>query len=186
LQDACVHLTEGQYLDLKFETEDEVKIDEYERMIQGKTSALISAATRIGARLGARDLQREKLFEEFGRQIGLAFQMRDDFLGIWGDQPVTGKSASSDLISKKKTLPVLFAIENSAKFGALWREVSISESNINEFVRLMDETGSREFTQTRVLEHTSFALQALDSANPEGEAGEILYELADSMKNRVL
>ncbi|MEI2691836.1 MAG: polyprenyl synthetase family protein [Anaerolineae bacterium] len=107
---ACLRLTEGQYLDMSFEDRQDVAVEEYVAMIEGKTAALLSASLELGALLGGADEGTRRSLAEFGRGLGLAFQMQDDILGIWGDETITGKSAASDILARKKSLPVVYAL----------------------------------------------------------------------------
>ncbi len=97
---ACLRLTEGQYLDMSFEGRLDVSVDEYLAMIEGKTAALLSASLELGALVGGADQATRGHLAHFGRSLGLAFQMEDDILGIWGDEAVTGKSAASDILAR--------------------------------------------------------------------------------------
>ncbi len=108
---ACQALCEGQYLDLAFEERTDVTAEEYLQMIRGKTAALLVAALRIGARLGTSDTRLVELYARFGEHLGIAFQLVDDILGLWGDQALTGKPAGNDLRRRKKTLPVVYGLE---------------------------------------------------------------------------
>ncbi len=116
-------LCHGQFLDLGFESRLDVTVNEYVQMIRGKTAALISAATRIGAMLATDDPQVIGAFSRFGENIGLAFQITDDILGIWGDPSVTGKSAATDILAKKKSLPAILGLSHP-QHGATLREIS--------------------------------------------------------------
>src|SRR5690606_1410543 len=101
-------------LDISFETRGQVSPDEYITMIAHKSGTLIEAAARIGALLSTDDDAIIDAYGEFARNLGIAFQIRDDALGIWGEEALTGKSAKSDLRDKKKSYPVLVAFERAA------------------------------------------------------------------------
>ncbi|MBN1992793.1 MAG: polyprenyl synthetase family protein [Anaerolineae bacterium] len=111
VNEACLRLTEGQDLDLKFETIQNVSTGMYLDMVYKKTGALIEAAILAGARLATADEDIIQNYSDFAHNIGLAFQIRDDVLGIWGDSKQTGKSAVNDLRRKKKTLPVIYMLD---------------------------------------------------------------------------
>ena len=100
--ETCQALTEGQHLDMHFETRNDVTTDEYIRMIQGKTAALIGASVAIGALIGGASPKTDVALRTFGQSIGVAFQIQDDILGIWGDPQKTGKAAGNDLLRKKE------------------------------------------------------------------------------------
>jgi geranylgeranyl diphosphate synthase type I len=117
---ACLALTHGQYLDISFESHERVSVDEYRHMISGKTAALIGASAAIGAILAGRDANAVAQYEAFGRELGLAFQIQDDVLGIWGDEALTGKSAQGDVATRKKSGPAVYALERSEKLRALY------------------------------------------------------------------
>jgi len=107
-------------MDLMYEKAEEVNLNDYWRMVEGKTSALFSASFTLGALLAEKtEIERANFFE-LGRKVGLAFQVQDDYLGIWGMDELTGKSAESDLLDRKKTFPVQFALENQPEIRDYW------------------------------------------------------------------
>ena len=97
-----------------------VTVDEYLRMIQGKTAALVGASVAIGARIGGATPIKTNDMLQFGQAVGMAFQIQDDILGIWGDPEVTGKAAGNDIVRRKKSLPLLYAL-NHAQTGTRMR-----------------------------------------------------------------
>ena len=121
MNQACLNLTKGQYLDLAYELRQQLTPDAYWPMIEGKTAALLSACTMTGALLGGASASELGAFKEFGRNLGLAFQIQDDYLGIWGATELTGKSTQSDLVSGKKSFPVLFGLSKKGKFAERWQ-----------------------------------------------------------------
>ena len=178
LDEACLHLTKGQHLDLAFEGRDRVRVSEYIEMIEGKTAALVTAAATAGAALARPAPRILEAYREFGRNLGLAFQILDDILGIWGSPAVTGKPAGDDLRSRKKTLPVLFGLENSADFQEQWRAAAASEAAITAMSRELEACGALEHARSAASEHTDRALGALERARPQGPAAVELRELA--------
>ncbi len=112
LDEACVALCEGQYADIGFETRDRVTLAEYEAMIRGKTSALLGAAAAIGAIAGGADDAAVAAFHRCGEFLGLAFQIQDDVLGIWGESAATGKPIADDIRFRKKSFPIVYAFEH--------------------------------------------------------------------------
>lgn len=119
---ATLRLTQGQFLDLAHENAEEVTLEHYWQMVGGKTGALFAANFRIGALLAGIPEEQTRRFEDLGNKIGLAFQIQDDYLGIWGRDEETGKSNETDLISRKKTFPVQYALENMSGFREFWTQ----------------------------------------------------------------
>src|SRR5687768_13109879 len=107
---SIVLMTEGQFLDMAAEDARDMSLESYFRMTAGKTAALLEGALRVGAMLGTRDQSRVEAMAAFGRGFGLAFQCRDDYLGIWGDPRSTGKPVGSDILQGKRSLPVVHAL----------------------------------------------------------------------------
>jgi geranylgeranyl diphosphate synthase type I len=189
LQETCLHLTQGQYLDLSYETRQDLTLDDYWPMIAGKTGALLAACTRLGAVVaGAPDGQAD-YFADFGRSVGLAFQAQDDLLGIWGDAALTGKSAESDLLTGKKSLPVLYGLAQNGPFADQWRRGPVKEGEVGALAAQLEVEGGRNFTQAQVEQLTVQALQALEAACPAAglnPAGDALKELALRLVQRVV
>ncbi len=180
----CLHLTQGQYLDISYEDRADLTVDDYWPMVQGKTAALLAACTHLGALIAGVNESRQQVFREFGELLGLAFQALDDYLGIWGDERQTGKSAASDLVEGKKTLPVLFALAKGGEFARRWRQGPLSADEVPRMAALLEREGAREFTRRKAADLTDRALQALERADPQGEAGEALTELAYRLLQR--
>ena len=114
LATGCGRMTEGQHLDLAFEELEEVTIDEYMAMVGGKSAALFCVAFEVGAIYSGNDDGLRASCRKFGQALGTAFQIRDDVLGIWGDEEETGKPVGSDIRKRKKTLPVIHALHDAA------------------------------------------------------------------------
>jgi geranylgeranyl diphosphate synthase type I len=182
--ETCVQLTQGQYADMSFETRPSVTVDEYVSMITGKTAVLVSLSAELGALIAGAGDARVDHFARFGLDLGLAFQMLDDLLGIWGDEGATGKSASTDLTTRKKTLPVLFGLAHSADLRALYGEQDSDEAFVRKAVRLLEAAGARDYTTGRATAHSDSALRHLEAARPEGDAAAALRELADMLLQR--
>ena len=111
--ETCLALCQGQYLDMSFEERTDVTVEMYLEMTGGKTAALIGYAAYAGALLGGDDPRLAEGYRRFGRELGLAFQIVDDVLGIWGAPSMTGKPAAEDIYSKKKSLPIVYAFEKA-------------------------------------------------------------------------
>jgi geranylgeranyl diphosphate synthase, type I len=162
--ESCLKLTEGQHLDMLFEKREMVTEPEYLGMIGGKTAALLGCCTGMGGILGSMTLKQVASLRTFGTNLGLAFQIQDDILGIWGKQEKTGKSSSSDLVSGKKSLPILHALNSSPAFKAAWQTDHASPHAIEQLLGLFEQIGSRAYAQTLVNTYTQTALGALNDA----------------------
>jgi geranylgeranyl diphosphate synthase, type I len=184
LQKTCLHLTQGQYLDIAYENRNDLSLEAYWRMVKGKTAALIGASTELGALAAGAPDEVRQAYNKFGESLGLAFQALDDLLGIWGDSTKMGKSAESDLISGKKSLPVLYGIQQRSKFQERWEKGRILPEEAPKLAELLEAEGALIYTRETAAFLTEEALKALDEAQPQGEAGLALRELANKLLNR--
>lgn len=149
LDEACLQLCEGQHLDLTFQEEAAVSRDDYLAMVEGKTAALIAASTGIGALLGGASPAAVEALQRFGRLLGLAFQIRDDILGIWGEVAETGKPAGDDIRARKKTFPIVFALDRAPPadrrtLRSLYRAEVIGEEHMGAVLALLERSGVLE------------------------------------------
>jgi geranylgeranyl diphosphate synthase type I len=184
LKRTCLALTQGQYLDMSFEQRQRVTVAEYLAMIEKKTAVLIAAATHLGARLAGADPARARCFQHYGRALGLAFQLQDDLLGIWGDPAVTGKSAATDLEKRKKSLPVVYGLERSAEFAHAYAQPPAAGEDVAALAARLEALGARGHVSDAVHELTAQARGALAQAAPEGPAGQALADLTDQLLDR--
>jgi len=181
---ACLDLTRGQHLDMSYESQSGLTIQDYWPMAAGKTAALLSACTQVGAILGNADESTQEAYRDFGHYLGLAFQVHDDYLGIWGDNALTGKSTDSDLVTGKKSLPVLYGLGKDGPFARRWAEGPLSAEEVPALAEQLAREGAKAFTQETADQMTDLALQSLRQANPQAGAGEELFELANLLLNR--
>lgn len=177
-------LTRGQHLDMRFERQAVVTPDEYIGMITGKSAALIAACAHMGALIGSQDKAMAAHFAAFGLNLGIAFQIRDDILGIWGDEQVTGKSAATDVLSRKKSLPVLYALEQSEALRHLYGREPFGADEVTEALRLIDDLDALAYTQQMETAYYERALAALEDSGAEGDAADGLHQLAVSLFQR--
>ena len=186
LTETCLALTEGQYLDMSFETREDVTVSEYMRMIQGKTAALVGGSITIGALLGGASTQQRTDLMQFGHATGLAFQIQDDILGIWGDPSITGKAAGNDILRRKKSLPLLYALNHpivGKRLQAIFA-TDIGAEQLPEVLALLDESETRTYAEARVRAHHELAIDALHGALGERASTSRLMALADSLLHR--
>jgi len=181
----CLTLTGGQNLDIAFEAQGTVSEDEYFVMIGGKTAALLSASCELGAIIAQSSNFNRLALHSFGEALGLAFQAWDDWLGIWGDEQLTGKSTSSDLISRKKTLPILYAIQKSKSFEEKYLNETIDEANFNEFTQIIEDTGAKEYTEKIAKYYSNLAEKSIKSIQAVNvDSHKALIELSSQLLNR--
>jgi geranylgeranyl diphosphate synthase type I len=184
--ETCQALTEGQYLDMSFETRSHITVPEYMRMIQGKTAALVGASVAIGALVGGADTRQCSDLMRFGQATGLAFQIQDDILGIWGDPSVTGKAAGNDILRRKKSLPLLYAL-NHPVVGEQLQSIFAREivpEQLPAIMALLDRVETREYSEAQMHAQHEIAINALSSVLCERAADSPLTALADSLLNR--
>ncbi len=184
LDAACLRLTIGQHLDLAFEQQSQVSEEAYLTMIGGKTSSLLATAAEVGARVAEAGAERVNAFRQFGHHLGMAFQILDDVLGIWGDPSTTGKPASDDLRAGKKTLPVIVGLQRSQEFRDLWTRQEPDEELLAQMRGALAAAGADDHAKQLAARHTEQALDRLQGAQPAGEAGEELERLAAELLGR--
>ena len=184
LHNTCLDLTRGQFLDMSYEERNDLGVEDYWPMIANKTAALLSACCHIGSILGGAEESKQDAYRSFGHALGMAFQVQDDILGIWGDEAITGKSAASDLVEGKKSLPVLHGLSQGGKFAKRWAAGPIQPDEVEEIAQLLAAEGSYEYTHGMSRQLTTLALNSLREADPQGEAGDALMELANKLIKR--
>jgi len=187
--ETCVALTEGQFLDMTFEDRLDVSPADYFRMISRKTGALLAAAPYIGALIANVTSEVMDACRQFGAALGLAFQLQDDLLGIWGDEDLTGKSAAGDILSKKKTLPVIYALEHDQvgpELRRLYGGPPFTPADLPYILKLFEVASVRSLVEMQVRQATVRAHQALAAAKPYAvpELHALLGELLDSLVGR--
>lgn len=182
--ETCVELTQGQYADMSFESRENVGTDEYLAMIGGKTAVLVALSAELGALVAGADDEKIAHYAAFGRDLGLAFQIEDDILGIWGDESMTGKSAASDIITRKKSLPVLFGLDKSADLRELYAQTMAEKDFVPQAVAELSRTGAREYAADLAAQYSNSALGHLEAVEPAGDAGVALFQLADMLLGR--
>jgi len=184
LHNTCLDLTRGQFLDMSYEKRLDLAVEDYWPMVSGKTAALLSSCCHIGALLGGADESKQDAYRSFGHYLGLAFQVQDDILGIWGDEAMTGKSAASDLLEGKKSFPVLVGLNAKGNFAARWADGPIQATEVQEYARILATEGGYKAASDASQQMTDLALLSLREADPQGEAGEALFQLTDKLLKR--
>lgn len=167
LDSACLALCEGQHLDMSFERQREITVAQYLDMIGRKTAALMQCATEMGARLATSDANQIARLATFGRSLGIAFQLRDDLLGIWAAEDELGKAPAGDIRRKKMSLPIIDALEHAApaqqeRLRAIYAEEGqASDEQVEEALAIFAASRVRLRCQGRLASAIQSARQAL-------------------------
>lgn len=186
----ALEIGEGQQYDMEFETRNDVKEEEYIEMIRLKTSVLLACALKIGAILADASAEDADNLYKFGEQIGLAFQLQDDYLDVYGDSKVFGKEIGGDITSNKKTYMLINAFNkaNDAQRKELTRWVSARDFDRNEKVdavtRLYNEIGIDQLAQDKIAYYFAQSKKFLDAVNVPEEKKEELRKYAQKMMKR--
>ncbi|MGW0248548.1 polyprenyl synthetase family protein [Nocardia goodfellowii] len=183
LDEALLRLDDGQAADLDFEGRADVPLAECVAMAGDKTSALFAAACELGAMSAGASPQRVWQLRQFGEHLGLVFQLVDDLHGIWGDPAVTGKPVMSDLRARKKSLPVVAALNlgnsASARLAELYcGSATLDDDALRTCADLIEAAGARAWAHQETERQLDAALACLQAANPEPEAAARLVALA--------
>lgn len=178
---AVVLMTEGQFLDMAAQDAHEMSLGEYFRMTGGKTAALIEAALRVGAVLGTHDTNAIEHYAAFGREFGLAFQCRDDYLGIWGEPASTGKPVGSDIVQGKRSLPIVHALTQAGPDSTRGQSLrdALRARDVTTVLEELDTLGTADFVQDQVDLHTRAAIRALDQTGGKSPYLPAIREIAD-------
>jgi len=170
LDETCMHLIQGQYFDISFESRVDVSVSEYLWMAKEKTAALIACAFELGAMLVTDDQETIKAFRNCGLNIGLAFQIRDDYLGIWGDQDKLGKPVGGDIRRKKKSFPIAYAWEQADSRSKtvltdIYQLETIDDIGCENVMSVLGVLCVKEQTQVLVNTYSDRARAELDKVN---------------------
>ncbi|NTV37102.1 MAG: hypothetical protein HGA53_09120, partial [Anaerolineaceae bacterium] len=153
-------------------------------MIGGKTCALLSCTTELGALLGGASIEKQVAMGKFGLLVGEAFQVWDDWLGIWGNADETGKSVESDLVTGKKTLPVCLGLQRSKTFAKRWEKGKIEPDEVAEISQMLAADGIKDETYQTSLARTNEAIQLLRDTVGDSEPGQALQDLTFALVGR--
>jgi geranylgeranyl diphosphate synthase type I len=182
LDQAALSLCVGQHLDLSYAEQADITCDDSLAMIEGKAAALLAASCGMGALLGGAGADVVDALSEFGRRLGLAFQIRDDLLGIWGDPNVTGKPIGEDLRAGKKSYPVVVGLERATADQRPALQAVLAGDPADDDVRracaLLEELGARDEAERAAQEHAEAAIAALRGIDLVAERRGELEQLA--------
>jgi geranylgeranyl diphosphate synthase type I len=178
---------EGQFLDLSFEGNLAIGEADYLAMIGRKTAALIAAAAGLGAIVGGADAPTAKALFDYGENLGLAFQIQDDVLGIWGDPELTGKPYAADLYRRKVSLPIIHTLHTADRREALaqiYSQPEIGDRDVRQMFGILDQAGAREYTEGVAAHYHRQALSALEAARGDTAALAEIHAITDRLLNR--
>ena len=187
----ATEICEGQQYDVDFESQEQVALDDYLLMIRLKTSVLLANALQIGAYIAGADEQAQDALYQFGIAVGLAFQIQDDILDVWGDPQTFGKAVGGDISCNKKTFVYLTAMQlattlnHSTQLLNHWYSQVVEDNTekIAAVKAIFEQLGVREACEAVVAQYTQSALEILDTL-PQNTATEQLRQLANKLHTR--
>ena len=183
LIDCIREISEGQQLDMEFEKRHNIKEDEYIDMILKKTAVLFMYSSEAGAILGEGSKEQISALNEYGKNLGLGFQITDDYLDMSSDEKILGKDIGNDIRNGKKTLIAVHCLNNlkdndKKTFDKIFGNINANEEEIKQVYNLFKKTGSVEYARNKSLEYCEKAKKSIEIL-PESEAKQILLKLAE-------
>ena len=181
---------EGQQFDMNFETQNNVSVKDYLNMIKLKTSVLIAACLKAGAILGGATKTDADLLYEFGLNMGLAFQLQDDLLDVYGDTKTFGKQTGGDIIEGKKTFLLINAFQKSDIETRKRLEQIIKNKNtenktkVKQVIDIYDKRGIKQLTENEIKKYNKIAIEALKNVSVPEENKQVLYDFSNSLTVR--
>lgn len=188
ISETTARMATGQLRELQFQNDFNITIDDYFKIVKEKTASLMSASSRLGAILSGATQENIEALAEFGENLGISFQIMDDYLDYWGSEKSLGKPVGSDLAEKNFTIPFIHALNNAnqdelARLKSLVANGKIRKKDYAEILDIMEKRGSRTFAVDLAREFAEKAKQSIASI-PSSEAKEALFALADYMTKR--
>ena len=182
-------LIAGQSEDLELAGNETASVEQCLRMEAGKTASLLSASASLGAQAYGASAEQVRLLAEYGHHLGMAFQLVDDMLGIWGDTDATGKPVAADLAARKRSAPVIAALSSGTPEGAELRAIlakpgELSPADLVLAADLVERAGGRSWTRERADLHTRESLARLDRLSPPPSALADLAEVTRFLLSR--
>ncbi len=184
LTSATTRMIRGQWMDLRFETAPPRDENEYFSMVAGKTGALLGASVAVGAILGGASDEDAATFRRWGEALGLAFQAHDDILGAWGNSAVTGKSNTSDIARKKRSLPIIIAMQDEAARQVIEREYADDEPDVSAVMAALESSGARARTEAIAAEYAERARELVATVPASPGHRDELAEVTHYVVNR--
>ncbi len=188
--ETAIKVCEGQQYDVDFEISDDVGVDKYLQMVEYKTAVLLAAALKMGAIIANASKENTENIYEFGRLLGIGFQLQDDYLDVFGDPKSFGKQIGGDIIENKKTFLYLTAMERSTKKEAkqLLHLYDLAPNDPSEKIvairTIFEESGAAKHTQKEIQKYTKMAFEVLDKIAIGPDYKEILKSFGEDLMNR--
>ena len=184
-----MEMIEGQYLDMSFEQMEFVSTSDYLDMISRKTGALIQSSMQLGALVATEDQKTAELFGECGRLLGLAFQVRDDYLGVWGDPNVFGKPVGSDIKRKKKALPAVYALQEAHgkdldALRSIYGLSVLGDAEVQTVMDIMETVKTADYVQETASNYAYKSLQPLSELGLPPSDFRLVRNLAEFFAKR--
>jgi geranylgeranyl diphosphate synthase type II len=190
----ALEVCEGQQHDVDFETRDDVSVEEYLNMIKLKTSVLLGCALQMGAIIAGVDKKEQQLIYNYGIELGIAFQLMDDYLDAYGDPETFGKEVGGDIRENKKTYLYLKSMEDEGCATELKEWFAIDQSNLNDDAMeekketvtvLFDESGGARATLEAIKEYTNKALLTIEQLSISDDHKKQLTAFSQELMGRV-
>ena len=186
----AIQVCEGQQYDMDFESREDVEIEDYLKMIEYKTAVLVGASLQMGAIVAEASEECKKAVYQYGRLLGIAFQLQDDYLDAFGDPKTFGKQVGGDIIENKKTFLYIKALQNSEKLDSnnledLYSINPMDASGKIEAVKtIFEESGAAELTRKEIEKYTNEAFQVLDGIDIPENKKALLRQFGSSLMDR--
>ncbi len=189
LLQSYIEMIDGQYLDMSFENFLDIKLSDYILLISLKTGALIRCAMELGAFMASDDKVLHKAFRKSGELLGASFQIRDDYLGIWGDQSVTGKSVGADIFRKKKSFPVVYTFDQAkgkdkSLLDKIYSEKNLNDEDVETVLKIMYKVGAKQYSEKIAYSKCKEAMKALPVTSISKQGWTEFKELGDFFVSR--
>lgn len=183
LSQTSLQICVGQCLDIDLESNIDINLDSYLEMITEKTASLFECSLYLGSLLGTDNQVQTSHLRSFGRDLGMAYQARNDLLGIWGEKEAVGKSPYTDIRYKKKTLPIIYALqrvegEDRKKLLNIYRKAKISAEDVAQVLHILDGLDTRNYTEEVIKQYYLQALSELEMAGLSSSAQRELKEVS--------
>jgi geranylgeranyl diphosphate synthase, type I len=189
LDEMSLRLIEGQYLDISFEDRYDITVNDYIDMIEHKTGALIEGSMELGAYLGTNSRLTVLAFKKIGMNIGLAFQIRDDILGIWGNETETGKPSGNDIRRRKKSFPFVYTLENCSgiqrkELLAIYQQARPSGEGVEKALEIFEAAGVKNRARQMIEEYCADSNESFNKLDVNEQSRRDMEEVLRFLNDR--